>query len=497
MSKKDFLNSVVTAECPETSRLISAFQVKTIQKTIEETKFEIPSGIDQCRNIHLSWLNNSKTPFLCQVHEYIKEAKIGGGDPIDLQSRKTIAGILEGKLSLAQKDYLGNLCKHLDDEEKFCDEFLNVSFWTKVASGYEDKFYVQDICRKALGSNVLTDAQITTCMGRLKNEQDLCHFPDGSSGIRPQPDCDQLSTALNFSSFKEKFNDCPANSDQLIATNLVRIISNFSPSEIETSTSGPCSAISSSSTYQFNKKFDNEENWKIEACYFDKLLEREVCFKTYFGESKNDPASYTSVVTEILKRTRGADSTLLCEMVDSQIYNPALLKYKSGCFVIFDNQQCFISKCKHKVTLNDRPIDFIKVKGNSALPYFPLSVRDERFSQNYLLTRDFKRNSTTLLNLASMTKFFKKSKNGIVQGIGCAEDLLPGFFKARALNQCSPLPFIVSGIIKENDTVVFVTRTSVDSISAPRLLSWSNLFSAVKSYQKIQPLKQWTLHGLD
>jgi hypothetical protein len=184
-------------------------------------------------------------------------------------------------------------------------------------------------------------------------------------------------------------------------------------------------------------------------------------------------------------------------MVDSQIYNPALLEHKSGCYVIYDNQKCLISKCKHKIILNDRPIDFIKVKGHSALPYFPLSLRDERFSQNYLLTRDFKRNSSTLLNLASMTNFFKKSTNGIVQGIGCAEDLLPGFFKSKAMNQCSGLPFIVSGILKENDKVVFITRTSVDSLSAPRLLSWSSIFSAVKSYQKIQPLKQWTLYGLD
>lgn len=497
MSKKDFLNKVVSLDCPDTQKLIAAFQVKTLQKTLEGINFDIPTGLDQCLNTHLAWLNSSQTPYLCQIHEYIKEVKSGGGDLKGLESRKAIAGILEEKLSMVQKDYLENLCQHLDDEEKFCEEFFNVSYWTKVAGGYESQFSVEDICRKAFGTEGLTQPQIVACMNRLKKEQDLCHYPKGISGLRPQPDCDLLSTAQNFSSFKPAFNDCPASSDQLIATNVTRIVSHFTPSQVVSTGPGPCSSVTGATTYRFNQKFDNEENWKLEACYFDKLLERDVCFKTYFGDVKSDPVSYSSVVAEILKRTRGVDPSLTCEMVDSQDYSPVLLKYRSGCFIIYESQNCRLSSCKHTISLNDRPIDFIKLKGDTSLPYFPLTVNDERFSQNYILTRDFKRTPTSLSSLASMTNFFKKTRGGIVHGIGCAEDLLPGFFKTRALNQCSPLPLVVSGMIREKDKVVFVVRTSVDSLSAPRLLSWSTLYSAIRSYQKMQPLKQWTLYGLD
>jgi hypothetical protein len=497
ISKKDFLNKVINLDCPETQKFIAAFQVKTLQKTLEGINFDIPTGIDQCRNTHLAWLNAPHTPYLCQIHEYIKEVKSGGGDPKELESRKAIAGIIENKLTMVQRDYLENLCQHLDEEERFCEEFLNVSYWTKVAGGYEGQFSVEDICRKALGTENLSQPQIVACMNRLKKEQDLCHYPRGVSGLRPQPDCDHLSTALNFSSYKPSFNDCPATSDQLIATNVARIISHFTPSQVVKTESGPCSATTGATIFGFNQKYDNDENWKLEACYFDKLLERDVCFKTYFGAVKNDPAAFTSVVAEILKRTRGADPSLTCEMVDSQQYSPVLLQYRSGCFIIFEAQNCRLSSCKHKISLNDRPIDFIKVKGDSSLPYFPMSVNEERFSQNYILTRDFKRNATAISNLASMTNYFKKSRGGIVHGIGCAEDLLPGFFKTKALNQCSPLPLIVSGMIREKEKIVFVVRTSVDSLSAPRLLSWSTLYSAIKSYQKTQPLKQWTLYGLD
>lgn len=496
ISKKDFLSKVVTQECPETQKNIAAFQVKTFKDTLKSINFDIPTGLDQCRNIHVSWVNNSKTPYLCQVHEYIKEAKLGGGDPKDLQQRRSVAKILEDKMTLVQKDYVENLCKHLDNEELFCEEFLNVSFWTKIAGGYEDKHYAEGICKKVLNTNNLTDQQYIACLARLKKESDLCMYPSGNPGLRPQPNCELLSTALNFSSFKAEYKDCPGNSDQMGMTNLARIFWHFTPGE-PPSVEGPCSVISSAATYVFNKNYDNEENWNIEACYDDKLLEREVCKKTFIGKSGNEPASYTNVVADILRNTRGADQYLKCEMVDSETYNPLLLKYKSGCFIIYEREQCFISRCKHKIVYNDRPIDFITVKNKGVPVYFPMSIREERFSQQFILTHDFKRKAKNLSNLSDLSNYFKKSKNGLVHGVACAEDLLPTFFKSHSINQCTPLPFIISGLIRDKDKVVFVTRTAADSIDAPRLISWSTIYSGVKSYQRMHPLKLWTMYGLD
>jgi hypothetical protein len=131
------------------------------------------------------------------------------------------------------------------------------------------------------------------------------------------------------------------------------------------------------------------------------------------------------------------------------------------------------------------------------IDYFPTAVKDERFSQHYLLTRDFKQSGKSLNNLSGITKFFKSSNKGIIHGVGCAEFLLPTFFKLRSINQCTPLPFIIDGMIKEVDKTVFTTRTAVDSLQAPRLISWSSIYSGVKSYQQLHPLKMWTMYGLD
>lgn len=497
INKKDFLNKVVSQECPETQKTIAAFQIKTLQNTLKAMNFDIPTGMDQCRNLHVNWINDSKTPFLCQLHEYVKEAKAGEGDPKDLQKRRAVAKIIEDKMTLTQKDYVEHLCTHLDNEDLFCEEFLNVSFWTRIASGQESKIYAESICQGLMKSSDLGPAQYSVCLARMKKENDLCLYPGGQgSGLRPQPNCELISTALNHSAFKTTFQDCPGNSDQMVVTNMGRIISHFSAGAQPT-VEGPCQARSAGLTYSFNKNFDNDENWNLQACYEDKLLEREVCTKTFFGKFENYPESYPRVVAEILKKTRGADQSLICQMIDSSSYNPLLLQFKSGCYIIYEKERCFINQCAHRILFNDRPIDFISVKGNATLPYFPLSVKEERYSQHYLLTRDFKKTGKVINNLSRMLNFLKQSKNGLIHGVGCAEDLLPTFFKSQAINQCSPLPFIVTGVIKDKDKVVFVTRTSADSLQAPRLLSWSTIYSGVKSYQRKHPLKLWTMYALD
>ncbi len=497
LSKKDFLSNVVNQECPESVKLIEKFQIKTLDRTIGSTIFEIPTNRDQCRITHLSWQNNPQTPYFCQLFEYIREAKNGEGDPKDLKQRQTVAKIIDGKLTIVQKDYLENLCLNLDNEEEFCKEFLNVSFWNKIAGGQKSPIYINDICRQVLNTKTLSPEQIKVCLNRLKREQDLCLYgSDKLSSLSPHLDCETLSIALNHSSLKSDYNDCPGNSDQLIATNFSRILLGVT-SEEPKKFNGPCSAISAGETMLFNDRFDNDENWTLEACYFDKIKEREVCSKTFFGEYSNHPLSYTNVVAGILKETRGAEKSLTCAMVSSKEYNPLFLQYKNGCQIIYEANRCFISECEHKIIYNDRIIDFISVKNRTLLEYFPLNIKTERFTLHSLLKNDFKQPLISINNLTSIKSFFKTSKKNLLYGIGCAEDLLPSFFKIRAMNHCSPLPFIIDGIIKEGEQPAFVVRTSVDSLQAPRIMSWSTIYSGVKSYQRYHPLKLWTLYGLN
>jgi hypothetical protein len=497
MARKDFLNNVVNLDCPMTKKLIDQFQLKNLDQTLKEVSFDIPSGREQCQTVHLNWLGSPKTPYLCQIHEYLDQAKKGLGDPADLTQRKAVAQVIDKKLTQMQKDYLENICKRLDDEDLFCAEFLNVSMWTKIAGGLEDRIYAQGICSFVSGTGDPSDAQLRQCLARMKKETDLCLYQSSKNrGLSPQMNCETLSLALNYSTMRSDYIDCPSHSDQLGVTNLARILLNITKGSIK-EFQGPCSNISTGEVLEFNEKYDNEEAWKLQACYDDPLNEKEVCSKVFFGAYHKSPYSLPNVVASALKKMRGAEQSTTCKMVDSREYSPLKMEYKSGCVIIYDANKCFISQCKHKIFYNDRPIDFIKIKNQVTLDYFPTSVQGERFSQQYLLTHDFKRTGKPLSNLTNVIGFFKKSRTGLIHGTGCMEELLPTFMKSQTFGQCTPVPFIIDGMIRENDNVALVTRTALDSLQAPRLVSWSNVFAAVRTYQRYHPLRLWTLYGLD
>lgn len=497
LNKRDFLNKVALVECPNIAKNLNDFEIKNLSTTLDKILFEVPSSKDHCANIHLSWQVNPQTPFLCQIRDYIDEARRGEGDAKDLPQRRQLAKVLDGKFNLVQKDYLENLCKNLDDKDLFCGEFLNVSFWNKIASGLTNKIYLDQICKKTLNTQSLSNLQYKECLGRLKRENDLCLYNSNiSEGLTPHMQCDYLSLALNHSQLRSDYADCPGLSSNQVVNNISRLLLEFSGSKIK-SYSGQCSVIPTGETLIFNQEADNDEAWKIEACYFDKIKERDVCQKTFFGNYANHPYSYSNIVAQALINTRGAAQKTTCSMVDEQIFNPLLLEYKSGCHIIYNEASCTPTNCPHKIVYNDRPFDLMKVRGEVDFEYYPLSLKTERHSQVYNLKTELKKKELNLLNTTMVKSYFKRAKKPLIHGIGCAEDLLPTFFRTQSLRQCSPLPFIIDGMIEDQDRFSFVIRTAIDSLQAPRIMSWSQVYSGVKSYQETHPLKTWTLHAID
>lgn len=75
INKKDFLNKVVLSECPETQKMINQFQVKNIETVLNQTQFTMPVNRDQCHNLHLEWLSNPKTAYLCQLNQVIEDSQ--------------------------------------------------------------------------------------------------------------------------------------------------------------------------------------------------------------------------------------------------------------------------------------------------------------------------------------------------------------------------------------------------------------------------------------
>lgn len=504
VTKKDFLDRIVYQTCPKTRETIAQFQIKVIDSTIKATNFEIPNNREQCEFIFNSWSDDSKTPYWCQIHELLEETAQWTKNPslrnpqqkAQQDNRMAIARILRKKMTDTQQDYIRNFCSHANNSKLFCDEFFSTNFFAKVLDGSRSDIYVKDICQNALNKTVWSPAVLKECVRKLKDDQDACMWGDfETTGLSPRPRCDHLSLALNYSSLEANYQDCPRYSDHQGVTNISRLIRHLDKPPVLPYT-GFCSSIVAGTVFEFNRRYGNEDQWKAAVCYLDRVEEKERCLPVFYGDYGTSAASLTKVVAEVLYRTKGASKDVSCKIVRQSVWNPNLLEYRYGCHILFDENNCGLGQCAHKVIYNEKEVKGLKVREGLSMDYFPTNLTNEKYSQTYILQKDALKKMKSIQTLTSLKAFFKENTNGILHGIGCAEDLLPTFFKKRNFNQCSPLPFTVDGVIAEGDRVVLVTRSAADSLHAPRLISWSLIYSAVRTYQHHHPIKQWTLNAI-
>lgn len=497
MEKRDFIDYVVYPSCPDMRQTVALFQIKTIDSAIKSSSFTPPTGRAQCELSFNSWVQDPKSPFWCQIDEVIKTGfKMERKTIAEDKNTLALTRLLRQKLGPERLEYLSNFCANADSQQVFCANAFSTSFFSRISDKSRTDSYIKDICQEYLGKNIWSAAVIQECIATLKTTPDACLWGTmGTSGLSPRPTCDQLSLALNNSTLWADYDDCPRYSDNQAVTNVARLLLNIDRPVIS-STNNPCSAVSAATVLEFNRKFDNETMWSAGVCYFDKIEQKEKCLPAFYGDYGATPGSIGRVMGEVVTRTKGADRDTVCKLVSATNWNPQLLEYKYGCYVVYDPDNCGIASCNSKVFYNEAEIKGITIKSQLAFDYFPTSLAGEKFSQTYIIQRDAQKKTRSLQTLPAVLSFFKDNPKGVLHGIGCAEDLLPGFFKKVAFNQCTPLPFIVDGVIQNGDRTTLVTRSAADDIHAPRIIPWGQVFSAVKSYQIHQPLKQWTMHAI-
>lgn len=340
MTKPDFTQKVVFRECPETRKLVALFQLRTIDAAIKATSFELAASRMQCDSNYNAWAEDPKSPFWCQIHEILSSKAAS-------KELETMAKLLRGKLGRDRIDYIQNFCTNADSSQMFCTTTFSSSFFSRIVEKTRSDIYIKDICQEALGKSVWTPLVARECVSVLKQNTNACLWGDiTTSGLSPRPPCDQLSLALNHSSLWAEYDDCPRFSDSQSTTNLARLLANIEKPRLQPF-SGACSAFSAATVLDFNRRFDNEAMWTAGVCYFDKIDQKEKCLPSFYGEYGNSTGSFTKVMAEVLTRTKGADRNTVCKMVSLQGWNPQLLEYKYGCFIVYDPDDCGIRSESH------------------------------------------------------------------------------------------------------------------------------------------------------
>jgi hypothetical protein len=500
-----FMEKIGLQQCPKARKFQSYFTLKNFPKTIKTINLQTPNSLDHCYEVHKNFMNDYKTPYLCSIYE-----KIDRLQNIDLEIRRTPKknfkkiGILKTEKRNGEKyaklvndnalEYLSSLCNYIDKPKMFCTDFFQTNFWGKIMKGDVNKKYVEAFCQSLLDRKELSDMSINTCIRKMNRNSGLCHYANKYyPALVPKPNCKNISKALNYSRLYAAYNDCPAKTGNEAIVNMNRILQHIAPTADQKGSF--CSLSATDRFVKFNEKYDGRA-WQVKLCYEDKINEKEVCYPSLTGNVGDSELSIGKVVSQILIKTKAAPTNLKCNVVSKDQYNPQRLKYKTGCWVVYDAKFCNAISCPNKIIWKEREVTHIKQKQIVEFDYFPNSFKFEKFSQVALLKDNLNITHKKVINITMLKNIFKKHPRTIIHGMGCSEDLLPSFFKKEAFNQCTPLPFIVDGYIEDEGYLSLVVRTALDDLHAPRIISWTQIFSATKSYQLHHPLNTWGLYAI-
>lgn len=510
---KKYTSVTYQYKCKNNAELSSLFTKDNLAKTITSLKFDIPESQKQCSNILAQWKKNPYLPYLCKVPQQIEN----GERSEKLLQRKDIPLTQLRKLKIKQRSreylvknisylkrsYLKNLCDGVADQQTFCEPYLAKDAWSKIINGEINQDYLKYSClefNKKKMSDPLSKKQLRTCANIFRKSPKVCTSltSKGLNDLNPKPNCRALSQALNISRLKAPFRDCPEILATPALTNIHRIGQHFSLDFHITKDNNikNCDTYAYQSLANIYIENKDKERWPLHLCYFDKIDNKEVCKFYIPGSSLVGAYREEKVVSDILYRLGKIGKKTTCQLTPRSLYKPVFIRFKSGCHIIKNDNDCLGNTCKRSILINEKVDNSIEYRGEMLFDYFPLQWKNQRYSVASLLTDRYKLKSKKILNLTQLERFLKNKPDGIIHGMACIEDILPKFYTRQRLNTCQPIPFIISGVLENNQNKMLSVRTALDSIHNPRLIFWNFVFTGIMNYQNQHPLNTWTLYGL-
>lgn len=487
MLKDDFFEQIYKRKCFTNRQYSTLFTDVNTKKTIEGIKFTIPKTKNECSLVHREWLDNPYTPYLCRIQQVFKKPDL-----------KKVADFYRERIPLMQRIYLDNFCNSISNPDLFCSNYLKDDVWSKVLTSEMPAFKMSYKCQQMYNkSDKLTTQEMSNCASKLTSNNQFCETKGNSDypANFPLQSCNNISDALNKAKLITDYHDCPGSIDNEAMTNIHRLVNHFSPRKM-ISSKETCRGEANYTLARLNLDIKYESGWPLKICYLNRISNKEFCDTYIPGSRSDEPLSEDKVVAKILYSNKGAPAKTTCRLVDSKNYNPLRSEFKFGCFIVSNLESCSAVSCDKKVIWEEKIQEDIKFIGSPLFDYFPTSFTNERYSFSSLINEVKGTQDRIVRNLTEAKNWLDKIPNGVIHGIGCAEDLVPEQFKRMAINQCHPMPFIIDGHLKKDNETLLVTRLSIEDLHTPRFLIWPNIFNAISAYQDLHPLNTWTLYGV-
>lgn len=505
----DYLSLIYKKKCFQVKDNAQLVDFKNISLTMKNLKMTPAKDLTQCLEQHNHLKRNPITPHLCSVHEKIKWSKVQikardkllkTTQPIP---RSMLNDISNGKkyetlLDSFEKNYLISFCENIHAPDQFCQIILKADTWKKSIKGQIPLFAVKERCELLLKKEKLNDQDLEQCAMKLRKNDQLCTTLGALShpSLFPKKSCTETANALGYSRLMTKYYDCPGFIDNEGLTNIFRIMAHYFPDKFIKEHTTQCD---SNTLYTYNKMLlesDLENHIETQACFVDKVLNKENCYPFVPGHHEDIPISESLVIQQIVSKILGGVIDRPCQIVSGETFSPELLKYRQGCFIVIKRNTCTTLSCDKKIFFDAKEIKGISFKGHPNNSYFPISFTQNKASLTKILDYKYKIREKILRNYNDIQFFLDLDKMNLIHGVGCLEDIYPQIRARYVINQCSPIPFIIDGIHNINNSLELSFRASIDDVHGPRLIKWNNVFNAVSNYSKLHPLGTWTLYGL-
>lgn len=511
VTREGYAKYLMNSKCKKSEEAAYLFSSQNLPNVMAQFDLPAPKEEFSCYELYEQNLKSSKTPYYCFLMDSSEKGELSlkllqsnKNRQIDESNKKLILQSLKVKEMLGEVkyDYLQNLCLNLHNKEKFCSYFFSTDYWKKKAVQKSSAELLKPMC---------PDKEAKLCADTMNKSPSMCSWSMlNYPGLLPRSNCQESSTALNSSSLNFNYRDCPGKLDNSAITNAGRILLHFGYDKILFAKSKKpqppdqlwdsnllCSSNIATAFLDFTFKIDWESAWSSKICFIDRLQRKNFCTPYVISNNENSAFSLTNSVSEILKKANRMDKGYTCKTISNKQYDNKLLKFKTGCWILLP-EQYEITSTLLKVVVDDREFkDVFTLQGNVMFPYTPFNTQTDFNNFQFKLEKELDIKPISIKTISGAELHLKRNQ-AIIHGTGCAEELLPDYFRSFTINQCTPLSFIISGLVKsENITDIYaVVHSSIDEVAAPRLISWQQIIFSVEAYQKYHPQLYWSLYGL-
>lgn len=499
VTMKDYLDFKYKTSCTLNKDVRELFNNENWKKTLTASLFKSPKNMEICSQELNKLVINTYFPYIAGLGKTLVDFET------NKQNNKTLSRSFSSlkiqykeivdNLELFDLNLLRNLYKNFDDADSFCAPYIASDVWTKSLNGEVPKYVLEKRCELISGKNNLSRDQLTACVNTLNKKKEICSKGDAKGqSLYPSPDCEKTSEALKQSRLYTDYYDCPSNVENLSLINSSRVIKHIE--KTPENSSNFCSGITFKVLYELYEKAKQSDLWKFQICYNDRADNSEICLPYIPGEIPDSPIEEGKVLALAMSKVNGTPEKDFCRIIDKKKYNPALLEYSTGCLIITDTSFCTPENCERKIIHDKKEVTNITYKGDLRFDYFPNNFIEEQYSLVNMIAESTKKKGKIIRSLTDLEIYFKEFPDAIVHGVGCGEDLYPEYFRKVALNQCNPVPFIISGFQMEKGEKRIVFQSSIDELHSPRMLIWNMVFNSVANFKMLHPLNTWTLYGI-